>query len=366
MKSGESIGGIIGKVEENVQINISNCNNNVNMPSGTYIGGIIGKINGEKISANIINCSNKEDGEKKSLRCAGGAVGVIETMENIKIYAFDNNIGLQMSGEECYGGILGKAVTAKKIEIEDAILEGSIHQNGGSYISGIIGRVENADEVVINKSNNNISITGGYSVGALGAYISSNSLKITNSNNYGPIESSMYASGFIATIANSKVQILNCENNGELKTEGMAGGVIADTQNSDIYIDKCKNNGEILGTRSDGSNYAGGILGYCNSDMEAIIIKNSQNNSKITNYNNAGGILGDGGSAKIIQIENCINKEEINCGENESVAIVGGIIARLHVTETGSYILNCKNYGNCISKNVSARYNRKRRTNRKN
>lgn len=172
------------------------------------------------------------------------------------------------------------------------------------------------------------------------------------------------STGWVSGGIAGKVQggkIENCTNTGDViassgesnKTGGIVGLIDA-TENS-VTISKCENKNSVITNDSpstaSSNTGSGGIVGYV-SGTKAVTISECTNQSPLTSYCSAGGIVGYSNS-EYLTISNCSNTEAGSItqkAENANSYYFGGIIGLAY---KNNVINSCDNKANI---NISGRY----------
>ncbi len=248
-KLAESTGGIVGKVEDGSNINITNCQNRGEVcEAGTKVGGIVGKA--ESVSVTITGSDNS--GKISGTTQVGGIVGSLSGGSASVNNSYNTGhvfgtidvggiIGLQGTNTtvtKCYnaglvyglgmmGGVVGEmngssgltnAILSNCYNIGDVVVSGT-NTDGGTRVSGgVIGcsaygtvaNCYNAGTISVEKvevENNNKQFVGGIA----GSDATSNSNKITNCINAGIVTSNAAESvGGVIANASKANTITNC------------------------------------------------------------------------------------------------------------------------------------------------------------
>ncbi len=307
--------------------------------------------------------TESQDGSKKT-EFNGKFLGLNHTISNLYIKEEEENT---------YGtalfGYVGQNGAVQDLTIKDSYISGNFETGaivgrnrgtvsnctnlanikGNKLTGGISGRNVGTLEKCINRGK----IEGFYQTGGVsGNYdLFDKQVKITNCLNYGSVAGEQIHTGGIvggAFSSNTSNDIIidNCKNYGEVSSSGNYCGGIAGNFTA-MKIEKCSNYGTIFFTSKSKGWGLGGITGYAQSTQHDIYISDCHNEGKIWIDNTgdniasqAGGIIGNGGNAKI---QNCYNIGDVTIEKAaKDDATVGGIAG----FAGESSISNCYNIGN--------------------
>ncbi len=182
-------------------------------------------------------------------------------------------------------------------KIRNLVFE-NVNINSKANCGALAGNVSGNAVVSAIKVNSG-KISGTAYVGGLVGRISSGSLVIKDCDNFADVTASdSYAGGIIGGSTGKNSQNISlCINHGNItvtKAEAStAAGIVSylanDSQDPAHTVTFCQN----YGTVSNGSGYAGGIVGHLDSDSINHDISNNKNHGNITSVNGkAGGIIG--------------------------------------------------------------------------
>ncbi len=380
LSTGGNVGGIIGKSSENVIIGDNLTNSGAINSVGGSAGGIIGTSIDTGLTTNNLTNSGVITSNTKS---AGGIIG--ESTGSIGSEMTNaNNTGNITGYNGSVGGIIGLLNGSARNMMTNIKSTGIINNDNGS-VGGIIGESLNSNTTTDNVTNTGkITRTGTNetAIGSAGGIIGSNiggtsnltttlnktyntgsvsninstaggiigyqksgdlgttETNIEGSSNKGDVTSNKGSTGGIIGFNSSgtglnTTTISKSHNTGTLtSTNGYSGGIIGESINNvTVIITDVYNTGDISGDNKTGSNYAGGIIGYNNSNTNTTTIKLTFNmgnvESKVTGNSsgrtNAGGIIGhqesNASSPNVNNIENVYN-----IGTISSALISGGIV----------------------------------------
>lgn len=143
------------------------------------------------------------------------------------------------------------------------------------------------------------------------------------------------------------LQIINCHNSAKVIGKA-AGGIIATA--FPVFVTNCSNSGIIMGT-----DYAGGILGWCNYEPT---IYNSYNTGAVNSSSFAGGIVGY--VYQSITIKNTYNIGQIKGASSRTGAIKGGGLWSNPVTviESSFYLDGTAPIGVVMNTDTTIKYNK--------
>ena len=301
------IGGLVGYVEPNCQIEHCSFSGSIN-GQDTYETGTVGGIAGYMEAKSIItDCTNYGNIDAE-FRSVGGIVGenhgsVIKCVNKGKVtkpsYSIGGIAGRSFgNGENCVvncvnttdffikegtGGELGGIVgSISQGSVQSCRNEGNIHTSK-IHTGGITGKIyANSKTERISKVENcentgiicaEFSTAGGICAGSI--YYSANSDWDTDRSE-----------------RNTTVEILNCSNRAEI-TSGIAGGILGGDTTGRTSVINCFNTGNIISSKVINwydSNTAGGIAGKV--DCRIINCFNIGNVGTSEEKGNMGGITG--------------------------------------------------------------------------
>ena len=266
------------------------------------------------------------------------------------------------------GNISGNAIV-------NAIRVDSGKVSGTSYIGGLIGKISSGS-LVIKECDNFADITASdsYAGGVIGGSPNKYSQNISLCTNHGDVtvtkSEASTAAGIVSYLANDSQDpahtISHCINYGTVSNgSGYAGGIIGhlDSDSLNHNIRKNTNEGKITSTNG----YAGGIVSYtegggsfdsnintaditgkvaggilAESENEALSFKNCSNEGTIKAVSNASGIaarLGDNSKDSQCSFENCSNSGAVASETGNA----GGIVAHLDTDNTSHSFTDCTN-----------------------
>lgn len=306
-------GGIVGY---SYNSNIEECTNNASI-KGFYsgIGGIIGMGEGNK-EINISNCNNKVNISISLNEASFGVGGIIGVYSYYGIIENCNNTGNISSNKISVGGIVGEITDSK---IKNCNNNGSIQGKANiGGISGSIIQISNYTTEVNNCVNNGIIKSTGYKQEQV---FYGNKIYTENFGSTG---------GIIGY--NNKGNISLCKNYGDISAVAQAVGGIVGFSINDGKVRQCANYKDI----SINIVTVGGIVGYINKG----IIEECLNMKGITGTSYVGGIAA---ATTYTTIMNCYNAGIIS-GNDSVGGIIGEVLPYKHSLEY-EYLYNCYNIG---------------------
>lgn len=239
-KLAESTGGIVGKVEDGSNINITNCQNRGEVcEAGTKVGGIVGKA--ESVPGLTISKSNNS-GKVSGTKQVGGIVGVLSGGSNLLVTDCYNTG--HVLGSIDVGGIVGWQ--GSNTTVTKCYNAGFIY--GLGMVGGVIGEI-------MGGSTSNTFLSNSYNAGNVG---------VSGTNTDG---GTRVAGGVVGCSANAKVSY--CYNIGNVSLDkvttapqlmGGIAGSDATSQQGDNIIINCVNSGRVSSNESDGKAVSAGII----------------------------------------------------------------------------------------------------------
>ena len=335
--------------------------------------GVCGLVNADN-GATITNCVNKATVESTG-NFIGGITGWVDSKAN---FVVDNcsNEG-KITGAKSVGGICA-AVRSGTIKnsrnsgaIEATTTNGNISDNGADQhgVGGIVGYMGGA---LVTNSTNSGTVT---CVNKAGGIVGHGSwFTVSYCSNIGTVSSNGYGvNGGIVGSAWDVANVFNCKNDGEVKgtfKTGWTGGIVGAAKSSMkrdarvILIRNCENNGKITVEGTEGSTQGvGGIVGhswsysnkpnrveiyYCTNNGE-VKVTGKDGGSVTQSGIYVGGIVGlcyDYNNWTTIPIKQCLNTATISGGQ-----FVGGVLGCFDGKTIKSRvdITNCENRGEIIT-----------------
>lgn len=255
--------------------------------------------------------SAAENGESPELEAISGL--------NVAVYDKDWNKVADLTGDGTYSYTFAKAGTyyimgvdanakTSKAHYAPAItkvtVEGEVDE-GGTFI------LRNANEMLLFQNYVNNGHPDAKAV--LGADINMTGIQWSGINGF---TGTFDGAGHTLTVALTDTGLFN-DLAGTVKNLTVAGtvssskeyiGAITSTVKGNTAIENCTNKANVTNTKSNGSGYAGGIVGgnLNNNDAELSIL-NCRNYGEITSNYNVGGILGIPNASKMNTITKCEN-----------------------------------------------------------
>ncbi len=356
-KSTLSLGGLVGKTEQNININKVTSNGGVDLKNVTYsssagytrgsnalfnsannsfVGGLIGHINSTNSPAVVIkNNTINSRTINTTATYVGGAIGnssgslvMGETASSTTSFT---NKGAITSTGTTVGGVIGGAyhsISVMKNVVNNANVSSS---SSTSNVGGIIGDLS-ANYLTIDNASNTGVVTSGNRAGGIIGYAQS-IVTVNNSKNGANVTGTERAGGIICG-AVKNVTLNNCSNSGKITATNIyAAGIIGYATTASIFT-SCSNSGEV-----SGNNYAGGIVAYTEGNTEITSCSNAAN---VTAKLNAGGIVAYSNAGATLS--GCANGGRISATSTtaNSTLYIGGLIAHANAATT---ITSCDNTG---------------------
>lgn len=331
------IGGIVGHMESNTNVQIENCSFTGNVEASYKVASVVGRID-TTANVTIKNCT--ATGNVTGLGQASGIVGAA-TGNQLTIENCNNKANVTITKDYRAAGIIAYAGVSA-IDIKNCRNSGEITSTAanGHAFSGIVGSVN-----IETTTPTTIAITDCYNSGA-----------ITGEYELGGILGQVYCA------ANVDVTLRGNDNNGIITsinspTKNGVGGIVGhigteETATIALVVDDCNNNAKIVGNNVTGiAGVIGSIWGETTIDSE---IKNCNNSGVIeilessttTRVSGISGLI-SANSNVVTTIDNCVNTANIICKNATKVA---GIIADISTDGTVSTtIKNCLNTGNIVT-----------------
>lgn len=230
----------------------------------------------------------------------------LEAIKDLKVAVYDANWNqvADLTGEGTYSYTFTKAGTyyimgvdanakTNKAHYAPAItkvtVEGEVDE-GGTFI------LRNANEMLLFQNYVNNGHPDAKAV--LGADINMTGIQWSGINGF---TGTFDGAGHTLTVALTDTGLFN-DLAGTVKNLTVAGtvtsgkeyiGAVASNAKGSAVVENCTNKADVTNTKSNGSGYAGGIVGgNLDNSNTAVTIRNCRNYGKITSNYNAGGILG--------------------------------------------------------------------------
>lgn len=338
--SGNCVGGLIGRCDKNVTLDICDSKVSGNIKGYSFVGGFIGTIEGDGENVESLKFSGKNviQPEESSYVNVSGSLyvgGVIGFAFNISLN-IENPIVINtnVSGDDYIGGFCGYLHNSF-CKVDNLNFSETMTIDGWRSVGGVVGY---AEESII-RGPNAISFTNGnqsslpdfddfkYTFGA----------KVNGDHNVGGCVGEMYVSEVYGVAIKANVT------GGSEAVGGIAGKAFCDSD--DYMISSNAFKGNVSGTGSK----IGGILGYMSVyGPDYWYFNNNIAYGNINGGESVAGVIGFlysyiGGT----YIEYCVNTATINGYGN-----VGGVVGEINKNSEGGNICYCANFGN-ITASVS-------------
>ena len=365
------IGGVVGQISSDTDVQIENCSFNGTIQASYYVGGVVGEII-TTANATIKNCTST--GTLKGLGQVGGIVGGTDGVQ-LTIENCNNKSNISLTENYRAAGIIAYA-NVSSVSVKNSINSGTISSSAADAhaLAGILASVNinttNPTIISITDCNNTGAVTGEYEVaGILGqVYCAANVEMILRGNENNGIITSINSpnsnaiGGIVGHVGTKETATIlltidDCTNNAKItanKIEGIAGiiGNVWGETTIEANIKNCKNNGIIEMTSTEETSGISGILAKMSANSDIILtMNNCVNNANITcnNTTEAAGILADvwAGGTLNTTVKNCLNNGNLLTTLTTDSANHAGIIGGLSTSRTmTAKIENCINVGN--------------------
>lgn len=350
-----NVGGVIGSVKTNADTySVSGIASSATVSGSDNVGGIVGYYSNSHSysSNNFVQLSN--GGSVTALGSyAGGVLGLFDGDYTYIKMGDCTNAG-DVTGKTYVGGICGATISYRSDEdsyIKNCTSSASI--TGEAYVGGIVG---SASTVVDSCSNEGSSIsatkyevTDGNKNVYLGGYVGKG-LAVSNCLNEVEINytaGGRYVGGIAGYIEYSSdtLAIVNNENKANISGFDYVGGIVGYVSDSGSYdtiqLTALNNSGAIVAS----GDYAGGIYGYCGGEYVYVLINECNNTGDVSGKMYVGGI--GGGAMGYCNSSTDPGSCMSNCTSSASIsgeAYVGGIAGFAMLAVDG-----CSNAGSSIS-----------------
>lgn len=371
------IGGVVGQIYSDTDVQIENCSFNGTIEASYYVGGVVGEI-ATTANTTIKNCTST--GTLKGLGQVGGIVGGTDGVQ-LTIENCNNKSNITLTKNYRAAGIIAYA-NVSSVSVKNSTNSGTISSSvaDAHALAGILASVNidttNPTIISITDCNNTGAVTGEYEVaGILGQVYCAANVDITlrGNDNNGIITSSHAGEqsgvggivGHIGTesTATINLEVDDCNNNAIItarQIHGIAGivGNLWGETTIDVEIKNCNNNGAIETTETTESDGVAGILGNLSARSDVVAtINNCINNAGITANKaaNVAGILGEIWTNGTVEanVKNCKNKGIIEITTTDATEKIAGIVAKIGTNSTMvTNINNNINTADIITKNA--------------
>ncbi|MBR5411175.1 MAG: hypothetical protein IK104_10945, partial [Clostridia bacterium] len=334
------VGGLVGEIDSNDALTITNCSNNARIQAdNNRAGGIVGHTRGHVYATNCSNTAYVYAGYSD----AGGIVGWIEDDES---YFVDCTNTGEITTDACAGGIFGYFGSKDndyKMTLDSCTNEGKITSRGNGYCAGgIAGKInsDNNRHIItncVNRGEVNAKEDAGGIVGANIGYG-----YWDNNKNYGSVFcNNDNAGGILGEVEDDAQEFHHCYNTGSVQGKNSVGGVLGYGNAAAHTFYDCANGGAVTSTNDS----AGGIYGYGGNTEPTI--EQCWNIGTIRAYNDAGGILGH--TAHHSYIRRCWNAGSIETYNHNENGAHGGIVGQTSDLSSSSNdnpnMTDCYNWG---------------------
>lgn len=330
-----TLSGVVSNLNfENVNIKVDGRNQKVGVVCGTLEG----------VVSNV-TLSGVLDASKCSI--VGGIAGYTEK-ESCAISGIES--ALEVKGIEYVGGIIGQSMS-QNAYFGDINISGVV-AGSENYVGGVVGYA-NADTYGdkifnLNDSTNSGKVSGKQYVGGMiGCAVSTSgsASAIENVNVSCEVSGDAYVGGIAGSLY--RISLKECSNEG---AKISAGGYIVEDEKRYAYVGGLagKGSGAVdcvnyvnINYKSNGA-CVGGILGYCTTDGEDILLENNENKGEISGASYVGGIAGYILEHVNVQVEACKNSANVK-GSGQYVGGILGAVEQNGYSSPVVYIYDCDN-----------------------
>lgn len=404
------IGAVAGYCSENYPrfTNIEIVSGTIGSNSSSIVGGLVGYSPGESIVKNCINraeikgtsslgglfgyafypvftdCVNYGkievvgNSSVDTIGNVGGVIGVVQydnwASDDTAVLKGVKNYGeVYAPNQTDVGGIVGH-INYRKSDIRVASLNLIVRDienhgkvTGYSQVGGVIGdaldvidKNRKIEELVLRRLKNtgNVTAINQCAGGIIGQIYTD--AQVNNCENSGTITANLKVGGIVGVNG----AITSCTNNGKVVLGNedttsaylsYAGGIVGYIESEEGKVNKCVNNGKVTileeesATKAKSYYYIGGIAGYAKNSQ----IQKSENTGDIVGQTDVGGIVGyiENSTAKIIDFYKNKNSGTVtsygSTGSNYRQG-VGGLVGGIRFNDKTEniYIVDCSNTGN--------------------
>ncbi len=240
--------------------------------------------------------SAAENGESPELEAISGL--------NVAVYDKDWNKVADLTGEGTYSYAFTKAGTYYIMGVDANAKTSNAHYAPAITKVTVEGEVDEGGTFILRNANEMLLFQNYVNNGhpdakaVLGADINMTGIQWSGINSF---TGTFDGADHTLTVALTDTGLFN-DLAGTVKNLTVAGtvtsgkeyiGAVASNAKGSAVVDNCTNKADVTNTKSNGSGYAGGIVGgNLNNSNTAVTIRNCRNYGKITSNYNAGGILG--------------------------------------------------------------------------
>ena len=240
--------------------------------------------------------SAAENGESPELEAISGL--------NVAVYDKDWNKVADLTGEGTYSYAFTKAGTYYIMGVDANAKTSNAHYAPAITKVTVEGDADESGSLVLQNTDDMLRFQSYVNSGhtamkvVLGDDIDMTDIQWSGINNF---TGTFDGAGHTLTVALTDTGLFN-DLAGTVKNLNVAGtvssskeyiGAVASNAKGSAVVDNCTNKADVTNTKSNGSGYAGGIVGgNLDNSNTAVTIRNCRNYGKITSNYNAGGILG--------------------------------------------------------------------------
>ena len=291
---GLSVGGLVGMVDQYVDVLFVGCSTENGSCSGAYnVGGLLGGTN--RYSRTFVSdCVNESTPITGKFNCVGGLIGVADSLSmSVCLNKAEVNGGTDASGDFIVtgtGGLAGGSGTACLLACKN---EASVKGHWG--VGGLIGSSRIATEkdgqtvfgnAYFQECINSADVFGDEGVGGICGEAQFGGYGLYNKGNISGIK---YIGGLCGNTSIAVVQ--NTVNNGELIGDSHIGGLVGKALTGSLTLSQ--NYGSIVSHEG----YAGGVVGLMGDN---VLIHYCANHAALENQGKSpvGGIVGEIGDPR--------------------------------------------------------------------
>lgn len=291
---GLSVGGLVGMVDQYVDVLFVGCSTENGSCSGAYnVGGLLGGTN--RYSRTFVSdCVNESTPVTGKFNCVGGLIGVADSLSmSVCLNKAEVNGGTDASGDFIVtgtGGLVGGSGTACLLACKN---EASVKGHLG--VGGLIGSSRIATDkdgqtvfgnAYFQECTNSSDVIGDEGVGGICGEAQFGGYGLFNKGN---VSGTKFIGGLCGN--SSVVVVQNAVNAGELTGNSRVGGLVGKALTGSLTLSQ--NYGSI--TSQEG--YAGGVVGMMGDN---VLIHYCANHAALVNHGKSpvGGIVGEVGDPR--------------------------------------------------------------------
>ena len=247
----------------------------------------------------------------------------LEAVKDLKVAVYDANWGnvADLTGEGTYSYTFTKGGTYYIMGVDANAKTNNAHYAPAITKVTVEGDADESGALVLRNTDDMLRFQSYVNNGhpdmkaVLGSDIDMTGIRWSSINNF---TGTFDGAGHTLTVALTDTGLFN-DLAGTVKNLTVAGtvtsgkeyiGAVASNAKGSAVVENCTNKADVTNTKSNGSGYAGGIVGGNQDNSNtAVTIRNCRNYGKITSNYNAGGILGfsSGWQMNSVSITGCEN-----------------------------------------------------------